>query len=164
MIYNFCTSTWVKLVTSVNYYCLRKQLALVRIPQASKQFIVTLRSKSAHSKNFNVLYKSVAAWLLYCSLILRPLPDFISQPWRKIGRRPGIIATSRTGNGGFITYQLSPPFRVREVAKIPGLLLIFLHGCEIKSGSGLGTRLTLLFMRHSCKLQQHTVIMYSYAA
>ena len=24
---------------------------------------------------------------------------------------------------------------------IPGLLLIFLHGCEIKSGSGLGTRL-----------------------
>ena len=61
MIYNFCTSTWVKLVTSVNYYCLRKQLALVRIPQASKQFIVTLRSKSAHSKNFNVLYKRVAA-------------------------------------------------------------------------------------------------------
>ena len=35
------------------------------------------------------------------SLVPRPLPDFISQPWRKI----------------------------------------FLHGCEIKSGSGLGTRL-----------------------
>ena len=30
----------------------------------------------------------------------RPLPDFISQPWRKIGRRPGIKTTSRTGNGG----------------------------------------------------------------
>ena len=29
------------------------------------------------------------------SLVPRPLPDFISQPWRKIGRRPG-----RTGNGG----------------------------------------------------------------
>ena len=36
------------------------------------------------------------------SLVPRPLPDFISQPWR------------------------NP---------------IFLHGCEIKSGSGLGTRL-----------------------
>ena len=24
------------------------------------------------------------------SLVPRPLPDFISQPWRKIGRRPGI--------------------------------------------------------------------------
>ena len=28
-------------------------------------------------------------------------PDFISQPWRKIGRRPGTNTTSRTGNGGF---------------------------------------------------------------
>jgi len=35
------------------------------------------------------------------SLVPRLLPDFISQPWRKVGRRPGIIATSRTGNGGF---------------------------------------------------------------
>ena len=34
------------------------------------------------------------------SLVPRPLPDFISQPWRKIGRRPGTITTSRTGNGG----------------------------------------------------------------
>ena len=34
------------------------------------------------------------------SLDSRPLPDFISHPWRKIGRRPGIIATSQTGNGG----------------------------------------------------------------
>ena len=34
------------------------------------------------------------------SLVPRPLPDFISQPWRKIGRRPGAITTSRTGNGG----------------------------------------------------------------
>ena len=30
---------------------------------------------------------------------------------------------------------------------IPGLLLIFLHGCEIKSGSGLGMRL------HPCTAQ-----------
>ena len=30
----------------------------------------------------------------------RSFPDFISQPWEKIGRRPGIITTSRTGGGG----------------------------------------------------------------
>ena len=34
------------------------------------------------------------------SLILRPLPDFISQPWRKIGRKLGIKTTSQTGNDG----------------------------------------------------------------
>ena len=27
----------------------------------------------------------------HSSLVPRPLPDFISQPWRKIGRRPGTI-------------------------------------------------------------------------
>ena len=37
---------------------------------------------------------------------------------------------------------LSPPFPVRDVVLLPGLLPIFLHGCEIKSGRGLGTRLT----------------------
>ena len=34
------------------------------------------------------------------SLVPRPLPDFILQLWRKIGRRPGIKTTSRIGNGG----------------------------------------------------------------
>ena len=34
------------------------------------------------------------------SLVPRPLPDFISQPWRKIGRRLGTNTMSRTGNGG----------------------------------------------------------------
>ena len=38
------------------------------------------------------------------SLVSRPLPDFISQPWRKIGRRPGIIATSRL-SGHSLTFQ-----------------------------------------------------------
>ena len=38
------------------------------------------------------------------SLVPRPHPDFISQPWRKIGRRPGIKTTSRTGNGGLGLY------------------------------------------------------------
>ena len=36
----------------------------------------------------------------YISLVPRRLPDFVSQLWRKIRRRPGIIATSWTGNGG----------------------------------------------------------------
>ena len=35
----------------------------------------------------------------------------------------------------------SPPFPVCDIVLIPVLLPIFLHGCEIKSGSGLGTRL-----------------------
>ena len=38
-------------------------------------------------------------------------------------------------------YYPIPPFPVRDVVLVPGLLLIFLHSCEIKSGSGLGTRL-----------------------
>ena len=40
------------------------------------------------------------------SLVPRPLPDFISQPWRKIGRRPGTITTSRAGNGGLDSYVM----------------------------------------------------------
>ena len=89
----------------------------------------------------------VCMYILY-SLVPRPLPDFISQPWRKIGRRPGIKTMSQTGNGGLgstnrvhVTYQPSPPFPVRDVVLLPGLLPIFLYGCEIKSGRGLGTRL-----------------------
>ena len=39
----------------------------------------------------------------------------------------------------------SPPFPVRDIVLIPGLLPIFLHNCEIKSGSGLGTRLVPFF-------------------
>ena len=40
------------------------------------------------------------------SLVPRPLPDFISQPWRKIGRRPGTNTTSWTGNGGLDSYVM----------------------------------------------------------
>ena len=43
-----------------------------------------------------------------------------------------------------ITYQPSPPFPVHDVVMVPGLLPIFFHGCEIKSGSGLGTRLGIV--------------------
>ena len=43
---------------------------------------------------------------MWRSLVPRPLPDFISQPWRKIGRRPGTITTSRAGNGGLDSYVM----------------------------------------------------------
>ena len=82
------------------------------------------------------------------SLVPRPLPDFTSQPWRKIGRRSASkirhrleMVDSVSTNRVHITYWLSPPFPVCDVVLIPGLLLIFLHSCDTKSGSGLGTRL-----------------------
>ena len=64
-----------------------------------------------------------------------------------------ITTTSWTGNGGlgqYVTwtqFELSPPFLVCDVVLIPGLLLIFLHGCKIKSGSGLETRLQLMMYK-----------------
>ena len=44
------------------------------------------------------------------SLVPRPLPDFILQLWRKIGRRPGNITASRTRNGGLGYYEPSPHY------------------------------------------------------
>ena len=45
------------------------------------------------------------------SLVPRSVPDSISQPWTKIGRRLGINTTSRTGNGGlgFVMMTLTAP-------------------------------------------------------
>ena len=48
-----------------------------------------------------------------------------------------------------VTYWPSPPFPVRDVVLIPGLLPIFLQDCKIKSGSGLGTRLSPWFKKLS---------------
>ena len=59
------------------------------------------------------------------SLVPRPLPDFISQPWRKI--------------------DFSPRLR-DKIWEWPGVL----HGCEIKSGSGLGTRLAPPYLGGHC--------------
>ena len=56
----------------------------------------------------------------------------------------------------------SPPFPVRDVVMVPGLLPIFLHGCEIKSGSGLGTRLVATWLAEYC-IQFLTVRVYLYA-
>ena len=44
----------------------------------------------------------------------RPLPDFISQPWRKIGRRPGSKTMSWTGNGGLGQYVMWTRFVLTE--------------------------------------------------
>ena len=43
----------------------------------------------------------------------------------------------------------SPPFPIRDVVLVPGLLPIFLHGCKIKSGSGLGTRLWFSYCKRT---------------
>ena len=51
-----------------------------------------------------------------------------------------ILSRSR----GHVTYKPNPPFLGCNVVLIPGLLPIFLHGCEIKSGCGLGTRLAMV--------------------
>ena len=48
-----------------------------------------------------------------------------------------------------IITKLSLPFPVCGVAMVAGLLLIFLHICEIKSGSYLGVRLCR-FWRSTC--------------
>ena len=58
----------------------------------------------------------------------------------KLRHGPEIVDSVST-NQVHITYCPRPPFPVRDVVLITGLLPIFLHGCEIKSWSGLGTRL-----------------------
>ena len=84
----------------------------------------------------------------YYSLIPRPLPDFILQLWR---RSSGIIATSRAGNGGLGQYviwtrfvltesTISSPWCSNDPRPSPNVTSRN-HGCEIKSGSGLGIKL-----------------------
>ena len=55
-------------------------------------------------------------------LVPRPHPDFISQSWRKIGRRPGIKTTSQmdsvSTNRVHVTYWPSPDFSPRLRDKI----------------------------------------------
>ena len=63
------------------------------------------------------LWLSFGGVCLSISLVPRPLPDFISQPWRKIGRRPGSKTTSRTGNGGLSQYVMWTWF-VRNVDSV----------------------------------------------
>ena len=58
----------------------------------------------------------------------------------KLRHGPEMVDSVST-NRVHVTYWPSPPFPVRDVVLIPGLLPIFLHGSEIKTGRGLGTRL-----------------------
>ena len=48
------------------------------------------------------------------SLVPRPLPNFFSQSWRKIGRRPGVKTTSRTGSSGLSQYVMWTWFVLTE--------------------------------------------------
>ena len=45
-----------------------------------------------HLPSFTLRVKFLLQLCMVASLVPKPLPDFISQPWIKIGRRPGIIA------------------------------------------------------------------------
>ena len=76
----------------------------------------------------------------YLSLVPRSLQDFIhtavEKNWEKTWDHCYVM-----GRKWWTGLVPSPPFLVCDVAMFPGLLPIFLHGCEIKSGSVLGTRL-----------------------
>ena len=84
------------------------------------------------NKNSSVLPQvcqtKTSIFMIVLSLVPRPHPDFISQPWRKIGRTESTLHTESTISG-------------HDIVLIPGLLPIFLHGCKINPGCGLGTRL-----------------------
>ena len=67
----------------------------------------------------------------------------------KLRHGPEMVDSVST-NQVHITYKPSPPFPVRDIVLIPGLLPIFLHGCEIKSGWGLGTRLRFAILTLCC--------------
>ena len=58
------------------------------------------RNRSTETKVRKLKYGSEKEKPPINSLVLRPLPDFIPQLWRKIGRRSGSKTMSRTGNGG----------------------------------------------------------------
>ena len=51
----------------------------------------------------------------------------------------------------------SSPFPLCDVVKVPGLLPTFLHRCEIKSGSGLETRLE--FYMYTAKFKSYLFVM-----
>ena len=48
----------------------------------------------------------------------------------------------------------SLPFLANDIVMVPGLLLSFLHSCEMKSGSGLGIRLLTALQKQSCYFSQ----------
>ena len=81
--------------TEANYHMVGFSSKLVPLKIHSKmtlsEVIQTIAKVTTNGQRISVAF---------ASLVPRPLPDFISQLWRKIGRRPGIKTMSQTGNGG----------------------------------------------------------------
>ena len=101
--------------------------------RGEQTYLVCVLGDIRGNKNSSVLPQmcqtKTSIVMVVLSLVPRPHPDFISQPWRKSKEpSPHYVLTESTISGC-------------DVVLIPGLLPIFLHSCEKKSGCGLGTRL-----------------------
>ena len=82
------------------------------------------------------------AFHLYIHIVISDLVPAKFVAVNKMSKRIELANTGHIVRGHVVIItKLSPPFPVRDVALIPGLLPIFLHSCEIKSGRDLGTRL-----------------------
>ena len=113
MHWNFCggLNFWIlcKLVCICQIWNRKKQAVWIKTTKSSKQALLLSLQSCAPADPILLRNKNLCTKLNFLSmcqdgsLISRPLPDFISQLWRKLGN--------------------------------------FLHSCEIKPGSGLGTRL-----------------------
>ena len=78
------------------------------------------------------------------SLVPRPLTDLFHSHREKLGQGLGSLLRHRPEMVDSVSMWTR---FVLTIAMIPGLLLIFLHGYEIESGSGLGTRLSELYIQ-----------------
>ena len=89
-------------------HCVAYLVCLVRVNTSPGTSLSTVSRlyDITHEKQSNIWKPILLTHHQLTSLVPRPLPDFISQPWRKIGRRPGTITTSRTGNGGLDSYVM----------------------------------------------------------
>ena len=65
-----------------------------------------------------------------------------------------LVSTNRVHVTCILTESTIP---VRDVVLIPGLLPIFLHGSEIKSGRDLGTRLKARYAKNSLFLYNNII-------
>ena len=85
---------------------LTTMLCIPQLLEHTNRMQLTIQCKSTTCSRVNINFycvnQSFMLWGTkeYSSLVPRPLSDFISQPWRKIWRRPGTNTTSQTRNGG----------------------------------------------------------------
>ena len=91
---------------------------------------------------------SAYAYTLFVSNLVLAKPGTISKRLGKLLLFARLLTGCIVRGHVAIIAKPSPHYVITEstisgcdVILIPGLLLIFLHGCEIKSGWGLGTRL-----------------------